>query len=68
MTDERDLPDIAYLRTYDEAAVWLRTAGAICSDTADHLSGEQAAYQRGRAHAFGLAARTIEDVSRRGAE
>lgn len=66
MGDERDMPDIDYLRTTEEVIAWLRLAGETCSETAKHITDpEQAAYQRGRGHAFGLAARTIEDVARR---
>ncbi|MFA7121414.1 MAG: hypothetical protein WC277_08020 [Bacilli bacterium] len=57
MPDERDLPDIDNLRTVEDVIAWLREASTTCAETAKHNRvPEQAAYLRGRAEAFGLAA------------
>lgn len=67
MTDERYLPDIDNLQTVEEVISWLREASTTCAETAKHNRDlpEHATYLRGRAEAFGLAARLVEDVIRR---
>ena len=68
VSDERDVPYIGDLRTIPEVITFLRRASESCSETAKHITGEDAVYLQGRAHAFGLAAGWVEDVIRRGAE
>jgi len=65
MTDERDLLDVDNLRTVKDAAAWMRGADKECRETAKHVTNlEQAAYLRGRAHAFGMAAGLLESAIR----
>ena len=65
MTDERYLPDIDNLRTVEDVISWLREASTTCAETARHNRvPEQAAYLRGRAEVFGMAATLIEAVTR----
>lgn len=62
--DERDFPDIDNLQSIDDAVAWLREAGKCCRDTAENTDDpRQSEYLKGRAHAFTLAAQTIEDVT-----
>ncbi|WOX55052.1 hypothetical protein R6Y95_06140 [Methanoculleus palmolei] len=69
MGDERDVPYFGDIRTPDEAIAWLRQASETCSEVAKYITNpEQAAYQRGRAHAFGLAAGIVESALGRGQE
>lgn len=67
MTDERYMPDVDDLRSVEDVIAWLREASTTCAETAKHNRDlpEHATYLRGRAEAFGLAARIIEDVTRR---
>lgn len=67
MPDERYMPDVDDLRSVEEVIAWLREASKTCAETAKHNRDlpEHATYLRGRAEAFGLAARIIEDVTRR---
>lgn len=66
MLDERDMLDIDNLRTVEEVIAWLRQARDICSETADHAQSRKDQYHlEGRADAFGLAARLMDDVTRR---
>ncbi len=68
MPDERYLPDIDNLRTVEDVIAWLREASTTCAETARHNRDvpDHAVYLRGRAEAFGLAARLVEDVTRGG--
>ncbi len=69
MPDERDVPYFGDLRTVEEAIAWLRQAEETCADVAKYITDrEEAAYQRGRSRAFGLAAGLVEGVIRRGQE
>jgi len=62
MTDERYLPDIDNLRTVEDVISWLREAAKTCAETARHNRDlpDHAIYLRGRAEAFGLAARPAQ--------
>lgn len=63
------MPDIDNLRTVKDAAAWMRGAERCCRETAKHIPDlEHAAYQRGRSHAFGLAAGLLEDAIREDAD
>ena len=69
MPDERDMPDVDDLKVIEEVITWLREASVACAETAEYSkSREDRADLEGRAAAFGLAARLVEDVIRRGQE
>lgn len=66
MPDERYLPDVDNLQTIEDVIAWLRVAAGECMESAKSTSHDPSRkYLRGRAHAFGLAARLVEDVTRR---
>ena len=64
MPDERDAAvDIDEIQTLEDVITWLRTAADVCTDTAQHTRNpEGGAYLKGRAEAFRLSARMIEDA------